>query len=93
MGTKQSEADIAAGKPKVILFVCTSNTCRFAERLRVPMHQLPAAGWDVRSGGLTDEYEKPGSPASAHSVTAMRQEELDLSTHKSTLLASPHSSD
>ena len=32
------------------------------------------------------QYEKPGSPASANSVKAMRREGLDLSAHRSTLL-------
>jgi protein-tyrosine-phosphatase len=43
-------------------------------------------GWDIRSGGLTDEYEKPGSPASANGVTAMKRIGMDLTQHRSTVL-------
>jgi len=52
---------------RIVLFVCTSNTCRspmaeviaktwFAQRCGCEATQLKALhGWDIRSGGLTDE--------------------------------------
>ncbi|RHY01699.1 hypothetical protein DYB25_012124 [Aphanomyces astaci] len=40
----------------------------------------------VTSMALSDEYEPPGSPASAHAVTAMRRRGLDLTSHRSQLV-------
>uniref|UniRef100_A0A6U4NPW2 acid phosphatase n=1 Tax=Hemiselmis andersenii TaxID=464988 RepID=A0A6U4NPW2_HEMAN len=85
--------------PGLVLFVCTSNTCRspmaefaarkwFAERFRVPEAKLTeATGWEVRSGGLTDEYEPPGSPASANGVAAMKRHGVHMASHRSRLLS------
>ena len=123
------------GSRRIVLFVCTSNTCRspmaeaiakrwFAQRCGCSVDKLTSAhGWDIRSGALTDEvsqvagaaraaavfararmcrclaraaltrmvrclaqYEKPGSPASANSITAMARSGMDLTSHRSTLL-------
>lgn len=59
---------------------------RFAERLCVKESELPSTGWEVRSGGLTDEYEPPNSPASAEGISAMQRHGIDMSAHRSTLL-------
>lgn len=58
----------------------------FAHKCKCAVPLLKEHGWDIRSGGLTDEYELPGSPASANSVTAMKAEGLDLKDHRSHLL-------
>lgn len=61
--------------------------CRFASRLGVsPADLASRTGWDARSGGLTDEYEPHGSPASGNGVVAMRRLGLDLSHHRSRVL-------
>jgi len=41
----------------------------------------------VRSGGLTDEYEPPGSPASANGVAAMKRHGVHMASHRSRLLS------
>lgn len=57
------------GAERIVLFVCTSNTCRspmaeaiakhwFAERCGCRLDQLKSRGWDIRSGGLTDEVSR-----------------------------------
>eukprot|EP00293_Proteomonas_sulcata_P004844 CAMPEP_0184319060 /NCGR_PEP_ID=MMETSP1049-20130417/106306_1 /TAXON_ID=77928 /ORGANISM="Proteomonas sulcata, Strain CCMP704" /LENGTH=144 /DNA_ID=CAMNT_0026639061 /DNA_START=272 /DNA_END=706 /DNA_ORIENTATION=+ len=59
----------------------------FAEKHGVKESELKAAtGWDIRSAALTDDYEKPGSPASANGVTAMQRFGCDLRNHRSQLI-------
>ena len=60
----------------------------FAEKLECKEEELSAKGLIVRSGGLTDAYEKQGSPASAHGITALVAKGYDLSQHRSTVLNS-----
>ena len=59
-----------------------------AARLGMQEAALTAAGVRVASGGLTDDYEPPESPPSAHGVTAMLSHEYDTSAHRSTVLSS-----
>ncbi|EKX46789.1 hypothetical protein GUITHDRAFT_107563 [Guillardia theta CCMP2712] len=83
---------------KIVYFVCTSNTCRspmaeviakrwLAERHQVEVEKLEEkTGWVVRSAGLTEDYEKAGSPASANSITAMKKVGITLANHSSKML-------
>ena len=75
-----------------IAFVCTGNTCRspmaevlarraLADRLGTDDAGIADFGFSVRSMGV---FAGPGSPASDHSVAAMRERGLDLSQHRST---------
>lgn len=77
----------------LIIFVCTSNTCRS------PMAEHFASAWlvdkslqgryKVVSRGLTDRYEPPNSPASSNAVHVLAKDfSLDLSPHRSSLLSS-----
>jgi protein-tyrosine-phosphatase len=77
----------------LIIFVCTSNTCRS------PMAEHFASAWlvdknlqgqyKIISRGLTDKYEPPNSPASPHAVDVLAKDfSLDLSPHRSSLLSS-----
>ena len=76
-----------------IIFVCTSNTCRS------PMAEEFAGSWliyrdlqskyRVISRGLTDQYEPPNSPASAHGSKVLHDDfDLDLQNHRSAMLSS-----
>lgn len=82
----------------LIIFVCTSNTCRS------PMAEQFASAWLVEnnlrgqykivSRGLTDRYEPPNSPASPHAVHVLANDfSLDLSPHFSSLLSSSEIND
>jgi protein-tyrosine-phosphatase len=44
-------------------------------------------GWTICSGGLSEDYEPAGSPASDHGVTCMASKGLDTSQHRSQLLS------
>lgn len=81
------------GMLPLIVFVCTSNTCRS------PMAELFGGSWlidrnlqskyRVASRALTDQYEPPNSPASAHGIQILRDEyDLDLRNHRSAMLTS-----
>ncbi|QDU67198.1 Sua5/YciO/YrdC/YwlC family protein [Engelhardtia mirabilis] len=70
-------------------FVCTGNTCRspMAETLaradlarRLASDDLTRFGFSVVSAGV---FAGPGSPPSAHAVTAMAERGLDLEGHRS----------
>ncbi len=70
---------------KKVLFVCTGNTCRspMAEALfRVRIGE--GTGWMAESAGL---YAADGMPASEHAVQALEELGIDLSGHRSRLLA------
>lgn len=86
-----------AQKP-LLVFVCTSNTCRS------PMAQAFAQAWLQRHGmqeryrvvsrGITDAYEPPGSPASEFGVAVLAQTYgLDTSAHRSALLTESEARD
>ena len=68
-------------KKKRLIFVCTGNTCRspMAEGLlRALLGEKP--GWDVASAGV---YASLGQPASPHAIAALREKDIDISTHQS----------
>jgi len=66
---------------RTVMFVCTGNVCRspMAEHLlrrRLP----PDSGWDVCSAGTSAGF---GMSASSFAVSALREKQIDLSTHRS----------
>jgi protein-tyrosine phosphatase len=76
---------------RIILFVCTGNTCRsplaealakkrLAEQLGCPPADLPARGFWVVSAGVS---AYPGSPAAQESLEAAAELGGDLSAHES----------
>jgi len=73
---------------KRILFVCTGNTCRsvmaaaLAQRALAGM-PLEGAQVEIASAGLA---AMPGDNASEGAVTVMREQGIDLSDHRSSLL-------
>ncbi|KAH9128994.1 hypothetical protein AeMF1_000911 [Aphanomyces euteiches] len=74
---------------RVLLFACTSNTCRspMAEAMAKKWFQeeMPEVPIQIGSIALSSEFEPPGSPASAFAVTAMARRGLDLTSHRSRL--------
>ncbi|OQR96782.1 hypothetical protein ACHHYP_20689 [Achlya hypogyna] len=73
----------------LLLFVCTSNTCRSPMAEALAKHWLtqhPSPSVRVRSLALSDEFEPPGSPASAHGVAAMARRGIDMQAHRSRLI-------
>ena len=90
-----SDADIERLAAKVILFVCTGNTCRspmaeglckklLAERLNCPTDELPKRGFLVLSAGLSAMI---GAGAAAEALESARKLGADLSAHKSRRLS------
>jgi protein arginine phosphatase len=76
---------------RMILFVCTGNTCRspmaeglfrklLAESLQCSEEELDGRGFMVLSAGLS---AAPGQPASVESVEAVRTSGVDLTEHAS----------
>ena len=76
---------------KVILFVCTGNTCRsplaegifrklLADRLDCSPEELPERGYTIISAGLAATN---GSPAAPESVEVARRYGVDLESHSS----------
>ncbi len=66
---------------KRILFVCTGNTCRSPMAAALFRHRVgDEAQWEACSAGI---YAGEGSPASTHSVEAMRELGIDLGDHRS----------
>jgi protein-tyrosine-phosphatase len=77
---------------QLILFMCTSNTCRSPIAEAFAREYLKERGlkekFDIASRGLSDQYEPPGSPASPQGVLVLRESYgLDISCHRSKLLA------
>jgi protein-tyrosine phosphatase len=76
---------------RLLLFVCTGNTCRsplaeglarklLAERLNCSPDELPRRGFWVLSAGVAASY---GSPASEESVAVAQEFGIDLTGHRS----------
>lgn len=80
-------------KVSLIIFVCTSNTCRspMAEQFGTEwlVDKKLEGQYKIISRGLTDRYEPPNSVASANAVYTLSENYcLDLSQHRSALLSS-----
>lgn len=78
-------------------FVCTGNTCRspmaeglaaalIAHRLRVQVGELDQFGFTVTSMGV---FASPGEPVSAHAVSTLREQGIDISEHRASLALAP----
>ena len=76
---------------KLIIFVCTSNTCRspVAEGIAtqyVKKHHLEDQ-FHIISRGMSEDYEPAGSPASKYSQEcALEMFGVDLSSHRSAVI-------
>ena len=66
---------------KTVLFVCTGNTCR-SPMAEGYLKSKNIKGLTVSSRGVAAD----GSPASKHSITAMEDVGIDISSHKSARL-------
>ena len=86
--TRETIARLTA---RIILFVCTGNTCRspmaerlcemlLAERLNCTVDQLEDHGFVVMSAGLSAGLD---APASRQAAEAIQERNLDLSDHRS----------
>jgi tRNA threonylcarbamoyl adenosine modification protein (Sua5/YciO/YrdC/YwlC family) len=75
---------------KSILFLCTGNSCRspmtealfckrLAEKLDIPITELPERGYRVRSAGL---FAARGNSASDAAIAVMKEMGCDLSAHR-----------
>jgi protein-tyrosine-phosphatase len=74
-----------------ILFVCSGNTCRspmakalLLKRLETPSNLSNSSEIQVWSAGL---FTRDGLPASPEAIAAMREEGLDISSHRSLLIS------
>jgi protein-tyrosine phosphatase len=83
---------------RMILFVCTGNTCRspmaericeklIAGRFRCSLNQLEEHGFVVFSAGVTVGYAASANP---HAVEVLRHRGLDLTDHRSQQLNETH---
>jgi protein-tyrosine phosphatase len=88
-------ADLRLLAARVILFVCTGNTCRspmaevlckqlLAERMGCRIEELPAHGFVVHSAGLSAMM---GAGAAEEAVESARKYGADLSAHQSQRLS------
>lgn len=86
-----AEATLQRMACRVIVFVCTGNTCRspmaaglfrklLAERLECEPDELVSRGYVVESAGISAGY---GMPASPEGVTLLARRGIDLNQHAS----------
>lgn len=84
-----TENDISSFAYKMIIFICSGNTCRspmamglfrkmLSVRTGVPVERLEDNGYKVISAGTSAVY---GSPASVSAVDLMRESQVDISGH------------
>lgn len=78
---------------KLIIFVCTSNTCRspIAEQLaKEHLKNNNIEGFEIKSRSISTDYEPEGSPASPEGVEVMRRlYNIDMRAHRSKLITTP----
>lgn len=90
-----TKEQIEKAKVKMILFVCTGNTCRspmaemicsnlIAKKLGCPVEELEAHGYVVMSAGVA---AFPGAPASPEAVEVMKNRGISLEGHQTQLLS------
>lgn len=75
----------------LIIFVCTSNTCRSPMAEQFGKHWLDTNGlsdqFKVISRGITEDYEPENSPASENGKIILQEDyNLDLEAHRSSIL-------
>ena len=86
-----SERDVRAMLKRVLLFVCTGNTCRspmaaglarkiLAEKEHCRVGELPSRGVEVLSAGVS---AGPGQPATPAAIEAAGKLGADISSHRS----------
>jgi protein-tyrosine-phosphatase len=69
---------------KLLIFVCTGNTCRSPMAEGLLKHLLPEnCGWEVASAGVC---AAEGWPVSGHAVQALREKQIDISKMTSSTL-------
>jgi protein-tyrosine-phosphatase len=65
---------------KMVLFVCTGNTCRSPMAEALFNHRKGNMDWEARSAGV---FANSGSPASGNAIEALRELGIDLRGHRS----------
>ena len=66
---------------KMVLFVCTGNICRSPMAEALFRHRIGEdSDWNATSAGT---YAPNGSPASNHAISALRELDIDLTSHRS----------
>lgn len=84
-----TKEDIQKLNYKMIVFVCSGNTCRspmamglfrkmMADRMKIPLANLENNGYKIASAGTSAMYD---SPASSTAVEVMREKGIDIRSH------------